>query len=126
VALEAIRRDEMDDNLNELRRIGHTGTLHSHRVSFRDFINRNLDALTVPDGVWESRFMAKAGYYTNRILRTELIKRFDRAGFAVESVKEDRVWPSLPTPKSRMVPPFSEMSDEELMISGVEILAVQR
>jgi hypothetical protein len=89
-------------------------------------MNRNLDALTVSDQVWESALIAKAGYYINRMRRTEVLDRFRRAGFEIETVNEEHAWPSLPTPKNRMIPPFNAMSDEELLVSGIGILARQQ
>ncbi|MFQ6016722.1 MAG: methyltransferase domain-containing protein, partial [Kiloniellaceae bacterium] len=111
--LEHIRRHEFRDTVQELRRILRPGGACSHRVDLSDHLDGNLNNLRFSDRWWESEFMAKSGFYTNRIRFSEMLEHFSAAGFAVE-VKRINRWDQLPTPKARMARRFRSIDDDEL------------
>jgi SAM-dependent methyltransferase len=119
--LEHIRRDEFVDLLRELRRVLRPDGVCSHRVDLKDHFNDALNNLRFSERVWESPFMASSGFYTNRIRYAEMLDLFRQAGFDAEVVNVDR-WARLPTPRNRLAEPFRHLPDEDLRVSGFDVL----
>jgi hypothetical protein len=65
--------------------------------------------------------MAESGFYTNRILYSEMMALFRQAGFAVD-VLEVNHWDRLPTPRPKLCGHFQHLSEDELCISGFEVI----
>ena len=119
--LEHIRRDEFPVLLTELRRVMRHGGVCSHRIDLRDHIGGALNNLRFSQRIWESRYMAESGFYTNRIQFTEMLDLFKRSGFEPEVVQVDR-WGDLPTARAKLAKEFSEIEDEELRVSGFDVI----
>ncbi len=119
--LEHIRRDQFLPMLRELRRIQRQDGVSSHRVDLRDHVGGALNNLRFQERTWESDFMSSSGFYTNRIRYTEMLKLFREAGFEVEVTNVDR-WAQVPTACHKMAAPFRDLSEEELTVSGFEVL----
>jgi SAM-dependent methyltransferase len=119
--LQHVRRDEFLSTLKELRRIQSPDGVGSHRLSIRDILGGNLNDLRFSDRVWESPVMAQSGFYTNRIRYGRLLELFREAGFTPEIRKITR-WKTLPTPRKKMDPQFASLPEEDLSVSGFDVV----
>jgi SAM-dependent methyltransferase len=118
--LQHVRRDEFVPTLTELRRIQRPDGVGSHCISISDILGGKLNDLRFSDRIWESSFMAKSGFYTNRIRYAELLKLFRQAGFEPE-VRSVQRWTVLPTPRQKMAREFATLPEEELRVSGFDV-----
>lgn len=119
--LEHIRRHEFADTMRECRRILKPDGVCSHRVDLKDHLGGGLNNLRFSDRVWESAFFATSGFYTNRIQHSEMLSLFRNAGFDVTVLGTSR-WQELPIRRASMAPAFREIGEEELLISGFDVL----
>jgi SAM-dependent methyltransferase len=119
--LEHVRRREFLQTMQECRRILKPGGVCSHQVDLRDHLGGALNNLRFSDQLWESEFFARSGFYTNRISFGQMPSLFSQAGFSVE-LSDVRRWSSLPTPRRRLAPQFRQVPDEDLLVSGFEVL----
>lgn len=119
--LEHIRRHEFPDFMRELRRVSRPDGISSHRVDLRDHLGGSLNNLRFSPRLWESGWMAKSGFYTNRIQYGEMIGLFRQAGFGVEILSVER-WASLPTPRRALNVSFRSLPDDDLLVSGFDVL----
>lgn len=119
--LEHVRRHEFDSVMNELHRIVRPGGVLSHRVDLKDHLGGALNNMRLPSRVWEAEWMARSGFYTNRISVKDMLHRFERAGFEVEVIDVDR-WDRLPTPRRKLAAEFAAIPDDELLVSGFDAL----
>jgi SAM-dependent methyltransferase len=112
--LEHVRLAELPPLLRETRRVLKADGVSSHEIDFRDHLQNGLNNLRFSHRIWESEFMARSGFYTNRLTRPEMEKISRNAGFDVQAYSLVQ-WPSgLPTPQKSMAHPFREMPREEL------------
>ena len=118
--LQHVRRAEFFTTLQELRRIQRLDGLGAHRISISDILGGKLNDLRFSDRVWESAFMSRSGFYTNRIRFGQLMEMFKDAGFTPEIRRVTR-WQSLPTPRKKMAAQFASLPDEDLCISGFDL-----
>ena len=118
---EHIKKDEFLDIMRELRRLLRDDGVASHRVDLRDHLGGVLNNLRFPESLWESNIMANAGFYTNRIRYSEMIRLFQQAGFDVEVVEIER-WETLPTQRRKLATEFQHWSDDEFCISGFDVI----
>jgi len=119
--LEHIRLGEFDETMNELQRVLRPNGAASHRVDLKDHLGGALNNLRVSSRIWESNWLAKSGFYTNRIRYSDMINRFEGAGFDVDVINLD-YWPYIPTPRRRIQKEFIHLSDDELRINGFDVL----
>ena len=119
--LEHVRRDEFLDFMRELRRLLRPDGVCSHRVDLRDHLGGKLNNLRIPSRYWEAEWMARSGFYTNRIRYLEMLDLFGRAGFEVDVLNVER-WEDLPTPMNRMASEFKNLGLENLRVSGFDVL----
>lgn len=119
--LEHIRRRDFDALLLELRRLLRPGAVMSHRIDLQDHLAHALNNLRVGERWWEAEWMARSGFYTNRLRFRDLLDRFEHAGFAVETVEVDR-WSELPTPRRSLAAPFRDLPDEDLLVRGFDVV----
>ncbi|MDJ0704396.1 MAG: methyltransferase domain-containing protein [Leptolyngbyaceae cyanobacterium MO_188.B28] len=120
--LEHIKKADFLDTMRELRRVISPNGTCSHVIDLKDHLGGALNNLRFSERVWESEFMAKSGFYTNRIRYSEMIDMFHQADFSVEVIDVRRKWKSLPTPKLEMAKEFRSMPDEELSVSSFSVL----
>jgi hypothetical protein len=124
--LEHVRRADFAETLWQLRRIMRPQGTSSHRIDLSDHLAQGLNNLRfAPGGLWESRLFAGSGFYTNQLRYTEIVTAFDDAGFDVEVVATDR-WEAPPTPRAALAAPFRDLPDDELLISGFDLVAPPR
>jgi SAM-dependent methyltransferase len=120
--LEHVRLGEFADLIAETRRILKPTGIASHVIDFRDHLQHGLNSLRFPERVWESEFMARSGFYTNRIPFPDMERIFRGAGFSVELLQVQR-WPNgLPTKQSSMARSFRQMSADSLRVVGAHVL----
>lgn len=119
--LEHIRKREFFSTLKELHRISKQNGVSSHEIDLRDHLAFALNNLRFSEKIWESEFMARSGFYTNRIRYQEMLNLFNQAGFAHEVVVTNR-WDKLPTPRSAMAKEFSCIPEEDLCLSGFTVI----
>ena len=119
--LEHVRYYEFDETMSELRRVLRTGGVCSHRVDLKDHLGGGANNLRFSSSLWESGWMASSGFYTNRIRFKEMISRFEKAGFNVEVINSDN-WDKAPIARKKLAEEFSEIEDEELLISGFDVI----
>jgi SAM-dependent methyltransferase len=120
--LEHVRLSEFAKTVREMRRMLKPSGVASHRIDFRDHLQNGLNNLRFREQVWESEFMARSGFYTNRLNWPAMEKLFQQAGFSVE-VRSIDTWPrGLPTRQRVMAQPFRSMPTDELMVMGAQIV----
>jgi SAM-dependent methyltransferase len=120
--LEHVRLGEFRHVIAETRRILKSTGTASHVIDFRDHLQHGLNSLRFPERVWESEFMARSGFYTNRIPFPDMERIFRSAGFSVE-LPRIQCWPNgLPTKQSSMARSFRQMSPDSLRVMGAHVL----
>jgi SAM-dependent methyltransferase len=120
--LEHIRLAEFAPLAREMRRVLKPDGVASHQIDFRDHLEEGLNNLRFSERVWESNFMARSGFYTNRLPWPSMKQIFKNAGLSVE-MRAIQPWPKgLPTRQSRMAVPFKNMPVEQLMIMGAHVV----
>jgi len=119
--LEHIKREEFSDIMEEFRRILHPNGVCSHRIDLKDHLGGGLNNLRFSSVTWESDLFKNSGFYTNRFRYSEMVDHFKRAGFKIEIVEIER-WKTLPTSKSTFSIEFQQFSEEELCVSGFDVV----
>ena len=119
--LEHIKRGEFLDTMKQCHRIMSSDGICSHRIDLKDHLGGALNNLRFSTNIWESKFFATSGFYTNRIRYSEMLQLFLRAGFSFE-VTDARRWETLPTARNKLDQEFWDIPDDELCISGFDVL----
>jgi hypothetical protein len=119
--LQHVKLHEFYDTMVELRRILCPDGACSHIVDFTDMLGGALNHLRFREDIWESSFLMRSGFYTNRLRRSEMVSLCRRAGFEVQHV-EVRRWEKLPMPKRKLQEHFQAMPLEELLIRSCHIV----
>jgi len=119
--LEHIRRHEFLDTMKELRRILRPDGVCSHRVDLQDHLGGALNNMRFPARLWESDWVVRSGFYTNRLRYSEMIELFRQAGFSVEVLATGR-WHAVPTPHNLMAKEFRGLSEEDLLVKDFDVL----
>jgi SAM-dependent methyltransferase len=123
--LEHVKRETFLDTMHELRRVVRTDGICSHRIDLQDHLGGGLNNLRFARQLWESDFMARSGFYTNRIRYSDMLELFDIAGFAA-SVVESQRWDKLPISTSCLSKEFKSLSEDELLVSAFDVLLFPR
>jgi SAM-dependent methyltransferase len=120
--LEHVRLTDFAKIVKEMRRVLKPDGVASHVVDFRDHLQNGLNNLRFPDRMWESKFMARSGFYTNRLTWPAMEKLFRETGFSVQLRSFD-LWPNgLPTRQRSMALPFRDMRPNDLMVMGAHAI----
>jgi SAM-dependent methyltransferase len=119
--LEHVRRTDFVPTLLEMRRILRPGAVASHAVDLQDHLGEALNNLRFSASMWETDWMARSGFYTNRIRYAEMLELFREAGFEPRIVEEHR-WERLPTPRARMAPAFRNLDEQDLTVSSFWVI----
>jgi hypothetical protein len=119
--LEHVRRDEFLAMQRALARALRADGICSHRIDLRDHLGGALNNLRFKEATWESDFFAQSGFYTNRIQMKQMLELFGMAGFNIE-VLEVRAFEELPTPRRKMAQEFAGLPEDELNVSGFDVL----
>jgi SAM-dependent methyltransferase len=119
--LEHIRRADFAATMRELRRIMKPTGVASHSIDLKDHLGGALNNLRYSEQRWEADWMAKSGFYTNRIRYGEMLDIFQTEGFAVE-VEQKYCWDSIPTPRVKMQPQFAVLDETDLKVRDFYVL----
>ena len=120
--LEHVRIAEFPAMLRELRRVTAPTGNAFHIIDLQDHLAHGLNNLRFPTWLWEASFMARSGFYTNRIRYTDMLGRLRAAGYTVE-VTRVRRFTGTPKPlRAKLAPPFRTLSDEELGVSDFDVV----
>lgn len=112
--MEHVRHGDFAATLAQMYRILKPDGVASHWIDFRDHLQDGLNNLRFSHPVWESDFMVRSGFYTNRIPWPVMERMILAAGFRIEMVDSVH-WPQgLPTPQTAMASPYREMAPAEL------------
>lgn len=120
-ALEHVRLAEVPATLAALNRVMAPGGVQFHRVDLKDHLAYALNNLRFSAGLWESAFMARSGFYTNRLRLSGWLEHCQHAGFRVDIVAVRR-FAALPTPRAALAPAFRHLSDDELLVAGFDMV----
>jgi SAM-dependent methyltransferase len=120
--LEHVRLSEFAKTVREMRRVLKPNGVASHQIDFRDHLQNGLNNLRFHERIWESEFMARSGFYTNRLTWPTMEKLFREANLSVE-LRSFRTWPKgLPTRQRGMARPFRNMPANELMVMDAKVV----
>lgn len=119
--LEHVSKREFRETMQECRRILRPNGICSHQIDLRDHLTGALNNLRFSEWVWESKFFATSGFYTNRIRYSQMLDLFDEAGFRVE-VTGMQMWDVLPTPWNKLAKEFRKLSVKELCVSVFDVV----
>jgi len=119
--LEHIPRGDFVLLAAELFRVMKPGGVSVHRVDLKDHLGGGLNNLRFTGATWEGDLFRKSGFYTNRIRSGEIVDLFNRVGFDCQLPRVVR-WDVLPTPKVKLAEAFRHLPDDELLVSGFDIV----
>lgn len=119
--LEHIRLQDFDEFTARTRQVMRGGGIASHRVDLQDHLGGSLNNLRFRESLWESRFMSKSGFYTNRIRFSDMLSRLRHAGFEMLQLSVDS-WEAPPLSRSALSAPYRNLTDKELAVSGFDIV----
>ena len=119
--LEHVRKKEFLETMQECRRILKSNGICSYQVDLRDHLDSALNNLRFSEQVWESEFITKSGFYTNRIRYSQMLDLFDKAGFKVEVVGLQQ-WDALPTPQRKLAKEFRGLPVKELCVFVFDVV----
>jgi SAM-dependent methyltransferase len=118
--LEHVRRAQFRDVVGEMRRIIRTGGVCSHQIDLQDHLGGALNNMRLPTRWWEADWMARSGFYTNRMRMQEMLSAFEAAGFAVADLST-LSWERLPTPRHALAREFRSLPPEELLVRSFTV-----
>lgn len=119
--LEHLRKSEFLDTMRECFRVLTPDGKASNRIDLKDHLGGSLNNLRFSERIWESAFFVRSGFYTNRIRFPDMISLFESAGFTVDVTGLER-WERLPLGRGSLAQEFSGLSDEDLSVSGFDVL----
>lgn len=119
--LEHVRRGEFAQIAAEMRRVLKPDGVASHQVDLRDHLGGGLDNMRIASRWWEAEFMARSGFYTNRIRFAEMCEIFEQAGFSVHVESRER-WDAVPIAVGKLAPEFRHFGPDELLVSSFHVL----
>jgi len=118
---EHIRRHEFLGTIRELRRVLRPDGICSHRIDLKDHLGGGLNNLRFSTRLWESNWVAKSGFYTNRFRFSDMIKFFREAGFDVDIVAVES-WDVTPTRRNMMSIEFRSLCEDDLLVKEFDVL----
>jgi SAM-dependent methyltransferase len=119
--LQHIWKSDFTKMVDELFRILKPNGVCVHHVDLKDFLGGGLNNLRFSEARWESTLFRKSGFYSNRIRFREMVGIFEQAGFKCTLLRVVR-WEQLPTPREKLDPAFRQLSNDNLLVSGFDIL----
>jgi SAM-dependent methyltransferase len=119
--LEHIPKYEFKKLANEMFRILRPNGVSFHRVDLKDHIGGKLNNLRFSEVTWEGRLFKNSGFYTNRIGFGEIKMIFEQAGFLHRIPRITR-WTELPTRRDKLNVAFQKIPDDDLLVSGFDIV----
>jgi len=118
--LEHVRRGVFAEFVRETRRVVCRGGICSHQIDLQDHLGGALNNLRVSSRWWEAEWMARSGFYTNRLRMSDILRTFEAAGFKVEFLTTSR-WDALPTPLHALSPEFRNYEVPDLLVKSFAV-----
>lgn len=119
--LEHIPKEDFTKLADELMRILKPDGVCLHRVDLKDHLGGGLNNLRFSEATWEGALFRKSGFYTNRIRFGQMVNVFERAGFEYSLPRVLR-WGSLPIPRTKLDAAFRQLTEDDLLVSGFDIV----
>ena len=119
--MEHIRKDEINDTINEFYRILKPGGVTSHRIDYKDHLNSSINNLRFSGKIWESNLFANSGFYTNRIRHSEMIKLFSSSNLILIKEKTEE-WSKVPLNRKKLNKAFKSLTEKDLLTKSSNIL----
>ena len=119
--LEHIPKGDFVWLADELSRVLKPNGVCVHRVDLKDHLGGGLNNLRFTEARWEGSLFRDSGFYTNRIRFGEMLACFEAAGFECLLPRIER-WDNLPLPRSALDEQFRELSEEDLLVSGFDVV----
>jgi SAM-dependent methyltransferase len=121
--IEHIRRHELAPTFAELSRIMKDDGLAWHDIDFQDHLGGKLANLRFAPALWESRWMSRSGFYTNRVSASQVVTLLRRSGLDV-CIEARSLWPEPPIARRQIAPDLRpEWSDKDLHICSMRVRA---
>ncbi len=117
-----VLRSDFKKLAEELFRIMKPNSDSHHRVDLKDFLGGGLNNLRFSEAIWEGDLFSKSGFYSNRIRFKEMIGIFEQVGFTCSAGPRIWRWEKLPTPRNKLDPAFRQLPDDDLLVSGFDML----
>ena len=122
--MEHIRKYELEKFIKEMFRVLKPNGVISHNINYKDHLAESLNNLRFNEDLWESKFFANSGFYTNRVPAVEMHNLFKKSGFIL--VKEYfGKWNKLPIKRNKINKIFKKFSDKELSIPTSSFLGIK-
>lgn len=119
--LEHVRLADFSAVMAQLHRLMTPTGFASHRIDLQDHLSNALHNLRFSDQIWESDFMAKSGFYTNRIRFFEMVDIFENVGFET-AVTGIRKFDQIPTPREKFAPRFQDLAEDDLLVCDFDVV----
>jgi len=120
--IEHVRLRELAETFHQLRRIMKDDGVAFHAIDFQDHLGGKLANLRFPPAVWESEWMARSGFYTNRVSASRLLAVIEAAGFELE-IESRSLWPEPPTTRNRIARELqSTWTDTDLRVCSMSVV----
>lgn len=119
--LEHIPKGDFAKLADELLRVLKPDGVCVHRVDLKDHLGGGLNNLRFTEARWEGALFRNSGFYTNRIRFGEMVGLFEAAGFQCRLPRVVR-WQELPLSRVALDASFRQLSDEDLLVSGFDIV----
>lgn len=118
--LEHVRRCDFGNFVSETRRVARRGSISSHQIDLQDHLGGALNNLRIASRWWEAEWMARSGFYTNRLRMSDILAVFASAGFRIDSLAAAR-WDALPTPRRALAREFAGYEVPELLVKSFAV-----
>jgi hypothetical protein len=92
-----------------------------HSVDLKNHLGGGLNNLRFSESVWEGSLFSRSGFYTNRIRFEKMLNIFTQAGF-ICTLPRNLHWESLPTARTKLDAAFSQLTDDDLLVSGFDVV----
>ena len=112
--MEHIKLSEIKSLIREMYRVLKPNGVMSHNINYKDHLENSLNNLRFSSFLWESEFISKSGFYTNRIPAVEMHKIFKENGFEFYYENYSQ-WKRLPINRKYINKYFDKYTDEELI-----------
>jgi len=119
--LEHVRRHEFQAVLNEFRRILRPDGVGSHRIDLTDHLGGGLNNLRIASEYWEAEWVARSGFYTNRLRFSEIVRLCKQTPFTVETLDVQR-WQDLPLPLRSIANEFRHLDINDLLVKSFDLI----
>lgn len=119
--LEHVRRVDFLPTMKELRRVLRPDGACSHRVDLADHLGGGLNNMRIPSRWWEKDWMARSGFYTNRLRLSEMLRFFQQAGFAPDLAAVSR-WDTPPLARNALASEFHHLDDDDLLVRAFDVV----